>query len=148
MALNIQDIFFIKNERKVKCCVFAVINPSDAQYNSSIPLQAQHQTRVMPLWWKSRGAPAHLPQSHYPLTLGNGVQTKALPTARPRVSTLMILQRSFLTKGKYLLQIPLKERFVTFGFVESCKSLKKKKTVHLQHTTECFSLKSTSQISK
>lgn len=107
----------------------------------------------MPLWWKSRGAPAHLPQSLYPLTLGREVQKKALPTARPRVSTLMMLQRSFLTKGRYLLQIPLKERFVTFGLVKSCKRLfflktTKKNCPPATYHYECFSVKSTSQISK
>lgn len=104
--------------KEVKFCVFAVRNPSATHYSCSILLQAQHQTRVMSLWWKSRGAPAHLP----PVTLGKGVQTKTLPTARPKVSTLIMFQRKFLTKGKYLLQITLKERFVTFGLFKSCES--------------------------
>lgn len=58
---------------------------------SSTPLEkeAHHQTKVMPLWWKSRGVPAHPLQKHYPPTPGRGAQKKALPTVKPRVSTLM-----------------------------------------------------------
>lgn len=94
---------FIKIKKKEEMLCVTFRNPS---------LQAQHQTRVTPLWWRSGGAPARLPQSHYPLSPGRGVQTKALPTARRRVSTLMMLQRNVPTEGKRLLQTRLKESFV------------------------------------
>lgn len=70
----------------------------------SIPLQVQHQTTVMALWWMTRGVPAHLLLSHYLLNPGRGVQAKALLT-NPKVSTPLILLRKVLTKGNVFLHL-------------------------------------------
>lgn len=85
-------------------------NKSAIWYDRSIPLQAQHPIRAMPLWWKSSGAPAHHPQSNYP---GRRVRRKARCTASPRVSIQMFLQRKCLTKGKNLIQNAIKDWFVS-----------------------------------
>lgn len=82
----------------------AILNAFALHSNFSVPLQAQHQTTVMPLWWMNRGAPAHHLLSHYLLNLGKGVQTKALST-NPRVSIPMIFLREVLTKGNFILHL-------------------------------------------
>lgn len=77
--------------------------------NLSVPLQAQHQIRVMLLWWVSRGAPAHLPLMHYPLTPEREALTKAHPTVRPEVSTPVMLWETILNRGKNIPQTVWRE---------------------------------------
>lgn len=84
----------------------------------SIPLQVQHQTTVMGLWWMTRGVPAHLLLSHYLLNPGRGAQAKALLT-NPKVSTPMIFLRKVLTKGNFFLHLyNVKSKGSWFSFNE------------------------------
>lgn len=82
----------------------AILSVSALHNNFSVPLQAQHQITVMPLWWMNRGVPAHHLLSHYLLNLGKRVQTKALST-NLRVSIPTIFLKEVLTKGNYFASI-------------------------------------------
>lgn len=82
----------------------------------SIPLQVQHQTTVMALWWRTRGVLAHLLLSHYLLNPGRGAQAKPLLTI-PKVSTPMILLRKVLTKGNFFPRIYIMSKLSVLGLV-------------------------------
>lgn len=82
----------------------ALLSVSALHNNFSVPVQAQHQTTVMPLSWMNTGVPVHPLLSHYLLNLGIGVQIKALLT-NPRVSSPAILPREVLTKGNFILHL-------------------------------------------
>lgn len=108
---KVYAMFYIKIIEKFN----AVLSVS-ALHNNSVPLQAQHQTTVMPLWCMNRGISAHHLLSHYLLNHGKGVQTKALST-NPRVSIPTILLRQVLTKGNFILHLYYFKSKVSFVFV-------------------------------